>query len=60
MAIESSTASAAVSNASEVRAATELPLCFVISPIGAEGSDVRNTADKVLKHVITMALSGTR
>jgi hypothetical protein len=38
--------------------APELPLCFVISPIGAEGSDVRNTADKVLKHVITKALSG--
>jgi hypothetical protein len=36
----------------------ERPLCFVISPIGPEGSEVRNTADKVLKHVITKALSG--
>jgi hypothetical protein len=39
--------------------APEHPLCFVISPFGAEGSDVRDTADKVLKHVITKALSGT-
>jgi hypothetical protein len=36
----------------------EHPFCFVISPIGAEGCEVRNTADKVLKHVITKALSG--
>jgi hypothetical protein len=34
----------------------EKPLCFVVSPIGAEDSDIRKTADKVLKHVITKAL----
>lgn len=26
--------------------------CFVISPIGAEGSDIRRRADQILKHVI--------
>ncbi|TCP22244.1 hypothetical protein [Rhodovulum adriaticum] len=26
--------------------------CFIISPIGAEGGDIRRRADKVLKHVI--------
>jgi hypothetical protein len=39
-------------------ASIDLPLCFVVSPIGAEDSDVRKTADKVLKHVISKALSG--
>ena len=27
--------------------------CFVISPIGPEGSNVRNRADQILRHVIT-------
>jgi hypothetical protein len=31
----------------------ERPICFVISPIGKEGSEARGRADKVLKHVIT-------
>jgi hypothetical protein len=29
--------------------------CFVIAPIGAEGSDVRVRSDQVLKHIITPA-----
>jgi len=32
------------------------PLCFVISPIGSDGSEIRKTSDKVLKHVITKPL----
>lgn len=32
------------------------PLCFVISPIGEEGSVARKTSDKVLKHIITKPL----
>ena len=31
--------------------------CFIISPIGYEGSEVRNHADEVLKFIITPALS---
>jgi phage gp29-like protein len=30
-------------------------LCFVIAPIGEEGSDVRRRSDQVLKHVIAPA-----
>lgn len=30
--------------------------CFVISPIGDEGTDVRVTADRVLRHIIRKAL----
>jgi hypothetical protein len=33
------------------------PTCFVISPIGSEGSDVRRRADQILRHVITPAVS---
>lgn len=33
------------------------PTCFVISPIGAEGSDVRRDSNQVLKHLIRKALS---
>ena len=29
------------------------PICFVISPIGKEGTDIRARADTILKHVIT-------
>ena len=29
--------------------------CFVISPIGQEGSDARNHADSVLKHIVRPA-----
>ena len=29
--------------------------CFVISPIGEEGSDTRKRSDQVLKHVIAPA-----
>ncbi len=32
------------------------PRCFVISPIGEKGSDVRAQADKVLRHIIREAL----
>src|SRR5438128_2309435 len=28
-------------------------LCFVISPVGDEGSDIRKRADQILKHVIS-------
>ncbi|MCK5747864.1 hypothetical protein [Oricola sp.] len=35
--------------------ATELRSCFVIAPIGEEGSDTRNRSDKVLKHIIRPA-----
>ena len=31
--------------------------CFVISPIGNEGSDVRRRADQVLRHVIGPAVA---
>lgn len=27
-------------------------ICFIVSPIGPEGSDIRKRADKVLKHII--------
>lgn len=30
-------------------------VCFVISPIGAEGSDIRRRADQVLRHIISPA-----
>jgi hypothetical protein len=33
--------------------------CFVISPIGDDGSDTRKNADKVLRHIIKKALSDT-
>ncbi|MGX1701707.1 hypothetical protein [Microbacterium sp. NPDC055357] len=32
------------------------PICFVISPIGGSGSEVRKAADQVLKHLIRKAL----
>lgn len=32
--------------------------CFVISPIGSEGSDIRRRADQILKHVIKPATQG--
>lgn len=32
-------------------------VCFVISPIGPEGSDIRRRADQVLRHVISPAVS---
>lgn len=35
---------------------TEKKQCFVISPIGAEGSDIRRRADQILRHVITPAV----
>jgi hypothetical protein len=31
--------------------------CFVISPIGQEGSDIRRHADEVLKHIIVPAMA---
>lgn len=31
----------------------EKKICFVISPIGEEGSDIRERSDQVLKHIIT-------
>jgi len=34
---------------------TEKPVCFVIAPIGDEGSDIRDRSDKVLKHIIAPA-----
>ncbi len=30
-------------------------ICFVISPIGEDGSDIRKQADQVLEHVIKPA-----
>lgn len=35
---------------------SETKTCFVISPIGEEGSDTRNRADKVLKYIIKPAV----
>ncbi len=35
----------------------EKKTCFVISPIGSEGSDIRRRADQVLRHIITPAAS---
>ncbi len=32
--------------------------CFVISPIGPEGSDIRRRADQVLRHIISPAVNG--
>lgn len=37
--------------------AKEKKTCFVISPIGEEGSDTRRRADQILKHVIAPAVS---
>ena len=31
----------------------ERPICFVVSPIGKDGSDVRVRSDLILKHIIT-------
>lgn len=28
-------------------------VCFVISPIGEEGSETRERSDQILKHIIT-------
>lgn len=42
--------------ANEAEEATEKPLCFVISQIGAENSPQREFANGVLKHVIKKAL----
>jgi hypothetical protein len=36
---------------------TDRKLCFVISPIGAEGSDIRRRADQILRHIITPAVA---
>lgn len=36
--------------------ARDLPTCFVISPIGPKGSEVRKEADAVLKHLIRKSL----
>ena len=33
------------------------PVCFVIAPIGKEGSDVRVRSDQVLKHIVNPAAS---
>ncbi|MBR8243894.1 hypothetical protein [Burkholderia multivorans] len=35
---------------------TDKQPCFVISPIGADGSDVRRRADQIFRHVITPAV----
>lgn len=34
----------------------EKKICFVISPIGSNGSDIRKRADQILKHVLKPAL----
>lgn len=31
-------------------------ICFVISPIGEEGSDIRERSDQILKHIITSSV----
>lgn len=36
----------------------ELPLCFVVGPIGPPGSDVRKRADMLFEYVIVPALGG--
>jgi len=36
---------------------TEKKICFVISPIGADGSDIRRRADQILRHIITPAVT---
>jgi Site-specific recombinase XerD len=33
----------------------EQKICFVIAPIGEEGSDIRRRSDQVLKHIIALA-----
>lgn len=35
---------------------TEKKVCFVISPIGTEGSDIRRRADQLLRHIISPAV----
>lgn len=35
---------------------TDKKVCFVISPIGSEGSDIRRRSDQILKHIITPAV----
>lgn len=40
-------------------AASSKPKCFVIAPIGAEGSDTRWKSDRILKHIIRTTLQGT-
>ena len=42
---------------SEDQAASQKPVCFVIGPIGEQGSEVRKHADAVLEHVIGPVLS---
>ena len=34
----------------------EKGMCFIVSPIGPEGSDIRRRADQILRHIITPAL----
>jgi len=34
----------------------EKKICFVISPIGEEGSETRERSDQVLKHIITVSV----
>lgn len=41
----------------EQTSAAPLRRCFVISPIGEDGSEVRTTADQLLRHVIVKGLS---
>ena len=38
--------------AKESRGADNVKYCFVVSPIGEEGSEIRANADKLLKHII--------
>lgn len=38
--------------AKESRGADNMKYCFVVSPIGEEGSEIRTNADKLLKHII--------
>ena len=39
--------------AKESRGANNMKYCFVVSPIGEEGSEIRANADKLLKHIIS-------
>lgn len=41
---------------SDVSASVQKPKCFVIAPIGDEGSDTRRKSDRVLKFIVGKAL----
>lgn len=38
----------------------DIKTCFVICPIGSDGTDIRKRADQILKHVLKPAADSTR